>query len=92
MKQVEITVQEILFGNPDARDCDNLLFSEFLKNQKYDDFSDLADQIMEKKIATKLKSVERARRKLQEHNPELRGEAWERRHKAQEDFIQYARE
>jgi hypothetical protein len=91
MKYIEIQVQEILEGNIETRDDDNLLVCEYLKSLDYDDFTGIAEQIKEKKIATKFKSVERARRKLQEHNPLLRGERWIERHQAQEDFKEYAR-
>lgn len=92
MKYIEIQVQEILQGNFDARDDDNILFYEYLKAQDYADFGALADQIMETKMITKFKSVARVRRKLQEHNPLLWGKKRQERMDAQEIFKQYARE
>ena len=92
LKQIESYVEEILFQNPDARDDDNLLFAEFLKAQKHHDYTEVADLIEIGKLATMLKSVERARRKLQQHNEKLRGEVWRKRHKAQDEYINYAKE
>lgn len=82
----------ILFENPDARDDDNLLVCEYLKTLDYEDFTDVAELIKEKKIATKFKTVERVRRKLQEHNPDLRGKEWMKRHMAKDDFRHYSTE
>lgn len=92
LRHVESFVEEILFQNPDARDDDNLLFAEFLKAQKHHDYTEVADAIEIGKLATMLKSVERARRKLQQHNDELRGEVWRKRHNAQDEYIRYSQE
>lgn len=92
LKHIELKVHEILLENPDARDDDNLLVSEYLKSLGYGDFTEIANEILNKKIATMFKTVERTRRKVQEKNPDLRGEVWIRRHLAQEDFVQYALE
>jgi len=92
LKHTELKVHEILLDNPEARDDDNLLLSEYLKTLEYGDFARIATEIKDKKIATMFKTVERTRRKVQEKNPHLRGEAWLKRHLAQEDFIQYALE
>jgi hypothetical protein len=91
-KYVEVKIDDILHGNPQARDDDNLLFSLYLKQLEYKDFETIAEEIRINKIATMFKTVERVRRKLQANNPILRGEAWYKRHQAQEDFIQYAKE
>jgi hypothetical protein len=85
-------VREILLANPRARDDDNLLASEYLKSLEYEDFSHIANEIREKKIATMLKTVERTRRKVQEKNPDLRGDIWKKRHLAQEEYVEYALE
>jgi hypothetical protein len=90
LKLTEVKVREILMDNPEARDNDNLLLSEYLKRLEYGDFTFIANEIVSKKIATMFKTVERTRRKVQEKNPELRGENWLKRHLAQDDFIQYA--
>jgi hypothetical protein len=92
LKHIEIKVREILLDNPQARDDDNLLISEYLKSLEYDDFTLIANEIYNKKIATMFKTVERTRRKVQEKNPQLRGENWIKRHLAQEEYIQYALE
>jgi hypothetical protein len=39
-----------------------------------------------------LKTVERTRRKVQEKNPDLRGDIWKKRHLAQEEYVEYALE
>jgi hypothetical protein len=92
LKHIENKVREILLANPRARDDDNLLASEYLKSLEYEDFSHIANEIREKKIATMLKTVERTRRKVQEKNPDLRGDIWKKRHLAQEEYVEYALE
>jgi hypothetical protein len=91
LKHTEVKVNDILLNNPDARDDDNLLLGEYLKALN-PSFAYVAKEIFDKKIATTFKTVERTRRKLQEKNPELRGESWKKRHLAQEDYVQYALE
>lgn len=91
-KDVEVKVDEILHDVPEARDDDNLLVCLYLKRLDYKDFGAIAEEIRANKIATQFKTIERARRKLQANNPILRGNAWYKRHQAQEDFIQYAKE
>lgn len=91
-KYVEMKVDDILHDCPEARDDDNLLLCLYLKQIEYKDFGAIAEEIHANKIATMFKTVERVRRKLQANNPLLRGEAWYRRHEAQEDFIQYAKD
>lgn len=91
-KFVEVKVDDILHEYPEARDDDNLLFSLYLKRLEYKDYRAIAEEIMANKIATQFKTVERARRKLQANNPILRGELWYKRHRAQEDFIRYAKD
>lgn len=90
LKLTEIKVREILLTNPEARDNDNLLASEYLKSLEYADFTYIANEIRDKKIATMFKTIERTRRKVQEKNPDLRGEVWKKRHLAQEEYIEYA--
>jgi hypothetical protein len=90
LKYTEIKVREILLANPKARDDDNLLVSEYLKSLEHGDFTHIANEIREKKIATTFKTIERTRRKIQEKNPDLRGEVWKKRHLAQEEYIEYA--
>jgi hypothetical protein len=90
MKVVESMVYDILKECPEARDDDDLLFCLYLRSLDYDDFSDLAEQIMKKKMMPKFKSVERARRKLQENNPLLWGTRRAERMEAQEVYRKYA--
>jgi hypothetical protein len=51
-----------------------------------------SNEIYNKKIATMFKTIERTRRKIQEKNPDLRGDIWKKRHLAQEEYIEYALE
>jgi len=92
LKQIEAHVEDILFHNPDARDNDNLLFAEYLKVLNQYDFIEVAETIKRNNLVTIMKTVERARRKLQQHNEDLRGEVWRQRHKAQDEFIQYSKD
>jgi hypothetical protein len=92
LKYTEIKVREILLANPRTRDDDNLLASEYLKSLEYGDFTHIANEIYNKKIATMFKTIERTRRKIQEKNPDLRGDIWKKRHLAQEEYIEYALE
>jgi hypothetical protein len=90
-RYVENKVNEILKTAPATRDDDNLLLISYL--QTLDDFEipeGVIEFILNERIATKFKTVERVRRKLQEKNPALRGSAWLKRHETQADFIQYA--
>ena len=90
MKHVENSVNEILHSIPETRDDDNLLMACYLKTLE-EDFSEIELALVTKRIATRFKTVERARRKLQADNPLIRGEAWHRRHgEAQDAYIQYS--
>jgi hypothetical protein len=91
LKRIESKVNEIMEAIPETRDDDNLLLCTFLKSDE--DYDELVlKRIMEDRIATRFKSVERCRRKLQRENPKLRGSAWERRHEAAEEFKNYSME
>lgn len=91
IREVETKVLEILKTVPECRDNDNLLLVHYLEMiEDFEPMNFVATGIIENSIATKLKSVERCRRKLQADKPELRGKRWEKRHEAQADFVEYA--
>jgi len=92
IKYIEDRVFDLLMQYPEAKDDDNLLLSYYLQTYKADDLNhdSLTGLIVIEKIATLFKSVERARRKLQAKNPDLRGSRWAKRNEAQADFIAYA--
>jgi hypothetical protein len=92
MREVETKVLEILKTVPESRDNDNLLLVHYLAMiEDFEPNNFVTNGIIENSIATKLKSVERCRRKLQADKPELRGSRWEKRHEAQADFVEYSR-
>lgn len=77
-----------------TKDNDMLLVAQFWaleskfneKNQAYEVFD-----AMSKGTLTSYESITRARRKLQEMHPELRGLSWEKRHKRQSKVIEDVR-
>jgi hypothetical protein len=92
IREVENKVLEILKLVPETRDDDNLLLSHYLETlEDFEPNNFVQSGILENGIATKFKSVERCRRKLQADKPELRGKRWEKRHEAQESFIEYSK-
>lgn len=94
IKYIEGRVFDLLMRYPEAKDDDNILLSYYLQTYKSNDLAhtDLTGLIVAEKIATLFKSIERARRKLQAKNPDLRGSRWFKRHEAQANFITYANE
>lgn len=92
LKRIEEKVNDLLIAIPEARDNDNLLLCHYLKSVDNYMEDEVLDRIMEDKIATRFKSVERCRRKLQSANPALRGAAWLKRHEAAEEFKSYGLE
>jgi hypothetical protein len=87
LRHIENNVIELLNLEPEARDDDNLLLALYVKEHKQINADNL---IIEERLATLFNSVTRARRKVQEKNPDLRGERWKDRQAAQADFIEYA--
>ena len=79
LKDVKSIVEELLTKNPNTRDSDNLLVAtyyfyeeggkEALQNKSAYDFL----KKMSSGNLTSFESISRARRKIQEHNPSLRG-------------------
>lgn len=92
LKYVEARVDELLKAIPETRDDDNLLLCHFLKSVDGYMEDEVLERIMEDRIATRFKTVERCRRKLQSTNPALRGAAWLKRHEAAEEFKSYGLE
>lgn len=86
------TIKEILVFSERARDDDNYLLAEYYRKTN--------PEILEKSFAyvlthyskdLNIKSVERARRKIQELEPELRGKNYEKRHKKEQEYIELAK-
>lgn len=93
IREVENKVLEILKTIPETRDDDNLLLIHYLDLlEEFEPNNYVQSGILENEIATKFKSVERCRRKLQADKPELRGKRWAKRHELQEVFIDYSRD
>ena len=93
LRYIENRVIELMNTFPATKDDDNLLLAHYLKTFKTNEKSsevEVADFIVLEKVATTFKTIERVRRKVQNKYPNLRGKAWAKRHKAQEDFIEYA--
>ena len=93
IREVENKVLELLKTKPETRDDDNLLLVNYLEMiEDFEPMNFVATGIIENKIATRFKSVERCRRKLQADKPELRGRRWKERQEAQEIFKEYSKE
>ena len=77
MKTLEEHVENILFAYPETRDSDELLYAKFLSVDNSFDFSNIsAIEFFKTRKYTGVppfSSVGRARRKIQEQHPELRG-------------------
>lgn len=82
VRQYESIVLFILKERPDARDNDYALFYYVLEKRGIDTKKlsayDLLTRLAKKEIPSIL-SISRARRKVQEEIPEVRGEKWEER-------------
>tara|TARA_Y100001970_G_C14248255_1_gene869855 strand:+ start:1009 stop:1335 length:327 start_codon:yes stop_codon:yes gene_type:complete len=90
IKNKEFIVREILTKYPKARDNDSLLLAHVWVYQcggrvQAESIS-MWDFILDftKKNFAEVSGITRCRRKLQENNPELRGELYEKRHKMKE--------
>ena len=90
LKDVKTKVEQLLINNPKTRDCDNLLVAtyyfyesggkEALQSQSAFDFL----KKMSNGELTSFESISRARRKIQEQYPELRGNNYKERKSASE--------
>ena len=90
--KIEDAVKTILKFYPETRDDDNYLFAEYIRLTK--------PELLEKSFGyvlihhskdLNIKSIERARRKIQEVNPEFRGENYDKRHKQEQEYIKYSK-
>lgn len=87
----EKIVKTALIKNIRARDCDNTLYGQVLLDLGFDLNISLRDFLKgnyEQDIPS-FKSVERARRKLQEIHPELQGTQKENRYNETSEYIAY---
>jgi hypothetical protein len=92
LKDVKSIVEELLTKNPNTRDSDNLLVAtyyfyeeggkEALQSKTAYDFL----KKMSSGNLTSFESISRARRKIQEHNPSLRGKNYKERQEMSEDI------
>ena len=86
LKEIEQNVIEILTSSSLARDDDNVLVAEYWRRQLGG--SEItrhlpADALLEEFTKNRLArpdTITRCRRKIQEHNPHLRGRKYEQRH------------
>jgi len=87
-------VEYILIKYPLTKDNDMLLVAQFwaLESQFTQSHSayDVFDAMSTGKFSS-FESITRARRKLQEIDPSLRGKAWEKRHNRQTEVIEDVR-
>ena len=74
-------VKQKLEGNPSLRDSNERLYYHYLMESGYNMSKNVKDFLkdMESRKITYLDSISRASRKVQEENPNLRGETWSKR-------------
>lgn len=90
IKKLEVIVEKLLLNQPDTRDNDKLLILKVWAYQnpiiRSNDFNfvSFATDYLKGEYADS-ESITRARRKLQENNPNLRGEKWYERHQESEE-------
>tara|TARA_R100000656_G_scaffold106011_1_gene78085 strand:- start:34 stop:342 length:309 start_codon:yes stop_codon:yes gene_type:complete len=82
------TVKKLLTNHPHLRDNDNKLLANiwFEKAPKIEEHVMDFLQMLANGELPSAESVRRCRQKLQELNPELRGELWDKRHKMQKQI------
>lgn len=77
-------IRELLIEYPETRDNDNALIAFLLMDMDFLNLKQITAQdfLMNLKNGDygSVESITRCRRKLQEKNPDLRGEIWEKRH------------
>ena len=92
MKEYYEQVKTILAKYPITRDDDMMLYGQFLfQNGKVggeEKFYDVLASAKKRKLPS-YESVTRARRKVQEKEPSLRGKRYSQRHKAEEEYRDY---
>jgi len=80
MEQIKAMVHGMLTTTSSTRDCDYRLYMEILFKYNSDGISALTlMRQMKSGVLPSFESVSRARRQLQQHFVELRGEKWEKR-------------
>lgn len=92
LKDVKSVVEELLIKNPKTRDSDNLLVATYyfyetggkdvLQNQSAYDFL----KNMSNGSLTSFESISRARRRIQEQNPLLRGNNYKERKESSKEI------
>ena len=89
MTKVLDQVKDLLTNHPHLRDDDERLMATMWFKHMEEKLEEMSAFDLLKQLATSnlpsYESISRCRRKLQEECPELRGEKWDKRHKAQED-------
>ena len=92
LKTMEVGVSYILQDIPETRDNDKKLYFAFLYRHGVDPFKvTLAEYLFSTDNSPQYESVCRCRRKLQEHNKDLRGKVWYERHREEEEYEEYSR-
>lgn len=95
MKECYEQVKEILTKYPETRDDDMRLYGQFLWQNgevgKNETFFNVLGSARKRKLSS-YESITRARRKVQEKEPALRGKRYSQRHKAEEEYRDYYRE
>ena len=92
LKTLKEKVEILLTKFPELRDDDKLLVTKmwFYELKKYEVEPSLMTamqffEIYQQNVLSNSDLITRARRKIQEENPELRGKSWEERHKEGEE-------
>lgn len=88
-------VKDIMVKYPSSRDDDYLLYSIYLHMNGYvksdERFFDVFPKAKERGLPS-YEGITRARRKVQEKEPSLRGKNYEKRHKEEEEYHDYYRD
>jgi|SRR6185312_13368232 len=81
LSEIADKVESVLINTPESRDDDRLLLAAvWLKEQhEMEDNRGFFVEFVDRRLSNP-ESITRARRKLQQNNPMLRGERWEDRH------------
>ena len=94
MKEYYEQVKAILTKHPITRDDDMMLYGQFLfqngKVGKQETFYKVLASAKKRKLPS-YESITRARRKVQEKEPSLRGQRYSQRHKAEEEYREFYR-
>ena len=95
MKNYYDQVRDILSKYPKSRDDDMLLYAIFLHMNRIigsdEKFYDVMSKAKERNIPS-YEGITRARRKVQENEPSLRGKRYSQRKKTEEEYRDYYRD